>query len=813
MCGDSMRYMSKLTGKAIKTRFGRYMAIFLIVFLSVAFFAGLKVTKTAMTNTCDDFLEAQQMHDYRLISTLGFEDEDVEAFAALEGVAAAEGGKGQDVLLLGDSIDAPYRVIAMPQTMDLPSLKYGSLPTKPHECLMDAHRMSEKDIGSTVRIVSEAEGLSVQEFTITGLVESPVYLGTERGSTSLGNGRLEGYLYVMPEVFSDAVYTELWLRLEERECAYSDEYEALIEAHKPQIEALLSEQATLRYEGLLKDYGIPAEMAARFGLEEPDTYVLTRQENAGYVSFENDTSIISGIANIFPFFFVLIALLVCVTTMTRMVEEDRSQIGTLKALGYGNGVISMRYILYAASAALPGWLIGFVLGTWGLPKVFWFAYSSLYDFAPLKYYLSMSILLGTLLVVLVGVLGSAWVSCRQILSGKPAELIRPKAPRSGGRILLERIRPIWERIPFLQKISIRNMFRYKSRLFLMLIGIGCSCALVVTAFGVRDSMVRIGTEQFTQIQTYHMEAAYAEKNNDTAALVLDEEADIAEWIPVYSHDATLKNDANLSVSTRLLAADTLKGYWSLGANGSPSEMPKEGEILICRKLAQVLNAAQGETVTVELNGETLALRVSGIFDNYLNKVAVISPDTLRNAGLSTASNCALIHLSKGATDTAAKLSKVETITGITELAPLQATADKALDCLNYIIWLIVLFSGALAFTVIFNLTGINLAERRREVATVQVLGFYPKETESYVLRENLLLSGLAAVIGLPLGTLLHSVVMNMIVIDMMAFRQLITPGSYLASFACTILFALIVNIVMKRQIDRINMAEALKAVE
>lgn len=807
-----MGYMFKLTAKSIKDRFGRYLAILLIVLISVAFFSGLKVTRKAMSDTCDGYFAEQCMYDFRLLSSLGFTDEDVEAFSSLAGVGFAEGGSSADVMLYVHEKEAPYKLLSMPESVNMPSLKHGAMPRNKGECLADARFSDEALIGTTVSVVSEADGLTETEFTVVGLVDSPIYLGTERGSTKLGSGRLEGFLYVSPECFSSDVYTEINLTLSESKHAYSDEYDKLVDEKKPQIEALTEERANIRYDAILDEYGIAPEMAEMFGVEKPSTYVLTRQENRGYVSFENDTSIVSGIANIFPFFFVLIALLICVTTMTRMVEEDRSLIGTLKALGYGNGAITMKYLLYGVCAALPGWVIGYFLGTWGLPQVFWFAYSSLYDFAPLSYYFAPPLALGTFLVVIVGILGSIGISCRVALLGKPAVLMRPKPPRSGNRILLERIEPIWRHIPFLGKISIRNMFRYKSRLVLMLLGIGCSCALVVTAFGVRDSMIGIGTSQYTEVQQYRMEVTYSAEDATEAEKVLDGTKEIDEWMPLVALDGEIESDGETS-SLCLLAADSLLGYWDLSQNGEPLAMPKSGEVLLCGKLAEVLRVGVGDPVSLAIDGEEIGLRVGGIFDNYVNRYAVVIPQTLSSEGIDIAPNRAFIKTESDTSALATTLSAEKVITGVADIAPMREAIDDALSCLNYIIWIIVLFSGALAFIIIFNLTSINLAERRREIATVEVLGFMPNETNQYILRENLLLSFLAALLGLPLGAMLHYVVMRMIVIELLSFRMLITPLSYFAAMICTIAFALIVNHFMKRQIRRIKMAESLKAVE
>lgn len=484
-----MKSVIKLTWRSIRTFFGRYMALLLIVALSAGFFAGLKITKNAMTNTCDNFLTEQNFYDYRLLSTLGFTEDDVESFSALSDVDFAEGTYTVDAMMLHDESNRAFKLLAMPDAVNLPSLSAGKLPVNNKECLADDERFDEDDIGTVIRVSEDNDGsvrdqIANDEYTIVGLVDSPLYLNLDRETTSIGSGAVYSFLYLPAENFTSEVYTEINITLSESAPIYSDEYDDLIESHKEEITALCKQLANDRYDELVSDsllaMGLPSDMELsddikamleRGGLFEPETYVLTRNENAGYVSFENDTSIISGVANIFPVFFILIAMLVCMTTMTRMVDEERTQIGVLKAMGFRNSAIMAKYLFYAGSATVIGWVIGFFVCTWGLPKIFWFAYSAIYNFAPISYLFSPSLAIITLAVSLVGILGSAFISCRKELGSVPAKLIRPRAAKNGKRIFLERITPLWKRFPFLRKITLRNMFRYKKRLIMMLVGI------------------------------------------------------------------------------------------------------------------------------------------------------------------------------------------------------------------------------------------------------------------------------------------------------------------------------------------------------
>ena len=794
----------------------RYLAILLIVMLSVGFFSGLKITRDAMAKTGGDYLTEQHFYDYELISTLGFTEDDVQAFSEASDVQAAEGSFHTDALLTTGDTTVPFRLISLPEEINLPSLKAGRLPSEENECLGDAAYFSESDIGSELEVEGDDLPLSETTFTLVGLADSPLYLGIERGASSIGVGTLSGFLYLPEAAFeTDDIYTELYVTLRDARPPYSDAYTERIKDRKSSMKSLLRERADERYEDILEENHLPEEMAAAAGIEKPETYLLTREENTGYVTFENNTSILSGIANIFPLFFILIAMLVCMTTMTRMVQEERTQIGVLKATGFGNGSIIVKYLLYAGSATLTGWVAGFFLGTFGLPQIFWRAYSSMYSFAPLKYLFSPVLAAATLLASMAGILGSTWLSCRNELKSAPAGLLRPSAPQTGKKILLERIPLFWNHLSFLQKVTLRNMFRYKRRLFMMLIGISCCAGLILTAFGVRDS---IGTTHFEEIQHYDLQASYEKGEESDALSELSGLDGIEKALPVLSEYVDVGSMKNVN----LLAAEDLEDlspFWDFhqtpGTDTGEIRLPREGEAIISQKIAQRLDLAAGDSLEMENEDhEKLTVKISGIFTCYVDNFIVLSDKTCEKSFGPFETNSALI-LSDGSDQErlAKDIMALPDIAGVLRLSVTRDSIDSPMSCLDDIIWLIALFSDALAFIVIFNLTNINLAERSREVATVEVLGFYPRETAKYILQENLILSLIGSVIGLPLGTLFHRLVMQMIDLEATAFRVYIAPKSYVSTLICTALFAVFVNFLMRRQVRKIKMAESLKAVE
>ena len=360
------------------------------------------------------------------------------------------------------------------------------------------------------------------------------------------------------------------------------------------------------------------------------------------------------------------------------------------------------------------------------------------------------------------------------------------------------------------------MFLYKRRMVMMLVGIGCCAGLLVTAFGVRDSMIDVGKIQFNQIQKYDIEASYGDDDGDAVENRLNSVDGVDGSLDIRLDYVDLNAKKSMS-SVHLLSFDNpeqITNYWSFLKDGENMELPKKGEVLISPKVAEKLALSAGDAFEIrDADMRTGKVTVAGVFDNQIYDYVILSDETYSELFGEWSSNTALIKTASNAEDVAKQLTEIQGITSVTQLATFERNVTGALDCLNYIIWLIVAFSGALAFIVIFNLTNINIAERRREIATVQVLGFYPKETESYVLKENLILSVIASILGLPLGKLFHMTVMSMVKIDMITFNDNIEPLSYVIAFVLSVLFAVVVNHFMKRQINKVNMAESLKAVE
>ena len=557
-------------------------------------------------------------------------------------------------------------------------------------------------------------------------------------------------------------------------------------------------------------------------IKAPDTYVLDRNTNIGYACFESDSNIVDGIAKVFPIFFFLVAALVCMTTMTRMVDEQRTQIGVLKALGYSNGAVIGKYLFYSGSASFIGCVSGFLFGCWLFPLVIWKAYGMMYDFSSSLYYIINGPLAVTsLLVSLLCSMGATIMSCYAEFREVPAQLIRPKSPKDGKRILLERITFLWKKISFLYKVSFRNIFRYKKRFFMMVLGISGCTALLLTGLGVRDSIKNVVDFQYDEIQVYDYSVVFDKEMGTWRQDHFQKEA--ADYVDdmIFVHEGTADLlTGKTAKSVNLVASDNehFDQFVKLhNPDGTKLNYPSAGQAVICRKLADEYDLAVGDKITLrDENMKKMELTVSGVCQNFVYNYVYVSPQTCQDQwGYRPEIKSALVNAKDGM-DVYASSSKVLNMDHVATVSvnnDLRVRVSNMMKSLDYVILLVCLSAGALAFIVLYNLTNINITERIREIATIKVLGFYPKETSAYVFRENFFLTGISAVVGLLLGKWLHAFVMEQIKVDMLSFDVRITAVSYVLAVVLTFVFAAVVNLAMYYKLEKISMTESLKSIE
>ena len=996
--------MKKTTLREIRESLGRYLAIMAIVALGVGLFAGLKITKTVMVGSADAFWQAQQLYDYRLVSTLGFEEEDVQALAQKADVRAVQGAMEADVLYTDEQgNDKVLKAHSILENINMLETVAGRLPESDTECVVDDHLYGEEVIGSKIVLSGDndqddLDSFRYTEYTIVGTVRSPLYVQFERGTTSLGNGSVSGFVYLLPEGFATDYYTDIYVKFEEDAQVYSDEYDAYMDEREAQWETYCEEQGERRYQSIMTEaeeeladaeqeladekaeaeveladakqeltdaekeiadgekkledgeqeladnkeviaqkereladaraaleaqeaelasqeealagmmqgqaagmqYQMPADMArqqleagkaqieegeaelrkargqirdageeieesrqeladarqevedgwqeyndakAEFDekiadaeqkladaraeiadIEKPDTYVLGRETNTGYVCFESDSSIVEGIANVFPVFFFLVAALVCMTTMNRMVEEQRTQIGVLKALGYGEARIMGKYLFYSGSAAFTGCVAGYLAGIRLFPLVIWQAYGVMYRFGGIVYAFDWATAVLCLAVSLLCSMGTTWASCRHELREVAAELMRPKSPKAGKRIFLEWIPFIWNRMKFLHKVSVRNIIRYKRRFLMMVIGISGCTALLLTGFAIRDSVTTVADRQFEEIQTYAVGVTLKDGVTKEDLSLLEE---LDQIVADNGGDYGLAVETSMDLETadgiksaKLIAAaepESFGAYFDLHTPaGEPIAYPQAREVVICNKLSERYRIRAGDTITLfNEDREELQAVVSGVCENYIYNYVYVNEETYRKATGETGYQSVYVNLPAEADvyGVGASLMKAEHVTAVAVNRDMLLRVSRMMTSMNYIVFVIIACAGALAFIVLYNLNNINITERIREIATIKVLGFYKKETATYVFRENTVLTGIGCAVGLVLGRLLHIYVMHEVDIDMMSFDVHVEPVSYLLSILLTFVFTWLINRIMSGKLDKINMAESLKSVD
>lgn len=554
-------------------------------------------------------------------------------------------------------------------------------------------------------------------------------------------------------------------------------------------------------------------------MQDVDYFILDRNTNIGYGSLDSASDIVQGVSRVFPAFFLLVAALVCITTMTRMIDEERTQIGTLKALGYSNGAIIRKYLIYAGSGAVIGCGLGVTVGSVVFPSILWQAYKIMLYITDGIVFRFNLILCGVVVSAYTAVmLFVTWYCCRKALREEPAELIRPKAPDVGKKILLERL-PFWNRISFLNKVTIRNIFRYRQRLAMMMVGIGGCTALLVTGFGLRDSIVNVVDYQFEEVTVYDLQVYFAEAQASGDQYKFKGEIqNLAEEIFFYHQESIDIEAENQTKKLYLMAGDSgMQKLIDFHKDAEKLSMPGVNEVMLSVGIAEAMGIDLGDQIILRnADMKQLDLTVSGIYDNHVENYAIVIPETIEAQwGMLPEEQMALIKVAEGQNPDQL-IAKIMGMDGVMNVSVSEDMADMVgsmMDALDLVVWVIVFCAGLLAAIVLYNLTNINITERIREIATIKVLGFNSGETGAYVFKENLSLTAIGSLVGLLMGYFLLLFVMSQIKIDMVWFKALVMPVSYVISIVLTMLAACIVDFIFYFKLEKINMAEALKSVE
>lgn len=587
-----------------------------------------------------------------------------------------------------------------------------------------------------------------------------------------------------------------------------------------------SSSAEVEEQLLDAEYQIRDAEAAIADIETPSWYVLTREANVAYVSFESNAEKVANIARVFPFFFFLVALLVTLTTMTRMVEEQRTQIGTLKALGYSRGAIILKYMLYAGIAGVLGSAVGLAIGLCLFPAVIWNAYSIMYTLPDLIFRLNPQYALVSSLALILCAQGATLMACLSSLREQPALLMRPRAPKAGKRIFLEKIPFVWRRLKFTHKVTARNLIRYKKRFFMTVIGVAGCTALLLTGLGLRDSINDIVGKQFDELWLYNATVVLrhdGDDQNDFRVQRLLEGEDFESTLAVHSEAGHAQTDSYRGETTLFIPReqDRLTDFIVLRerVGHEPVAFDDEDAVVITEKLSLRLGAGAGDIIEVEnADGERAEVTVTGVTENYVQSFVYMTAHAYQSAFGDEPEYTSVLTVTTAETDEqrddlATRLLSASNIAGVQFTATTQESFEEMLQSINTIVAVIIVSAAALALVVLYNLTNINIAEREKELATIKVLGFTRQEVAAYIFRETNILAFFGTLCGLVLGIYLHAFVVQTAEVDMVMFGREIAPISYVLSAVLTMAFALLINLVMRRSLARINMVESLKAPE
>ena len=975
--------------KSINRTKRRFFSILIMAFLGVGFFSGLVATSPDMLDSLDRYADSSNLYDINILSTLGLTDDDIISIQGVEGVDKVYGTQSKDSLVKIDDQESICKVIEFNENINSPVVIAGRNIENENECLLDPAIVrtgegAESFIGKKIFLKNEDMDsednpiFTVKEFEIVGIAETPVYISSERGNTTLGNGTVSFYIFTQDNVINMDYYTGLYVTVKGAKATVtnSDEYlklvnsviakienitetrenaryqslvddatkkindaqkefddkklevdtelkdaesqikkaEKQINSSEKQIEAAESElalhqkQATEQFEALANQIALaeqqleestidPAikemqkqeierqkvelerakqESSAKFEeaqaeiasnkteirkgknelsknkeefeskkqeaedklneaqakiddakeeinkIEKCKWYIQNRLDNSGYNNIFDAIKTMSNIARLFPAIFYLVAVLISLTSMTRMIEEERIEIGTLKALGYTNMQIISKYIIYSLLACIIGGVLGMTVGLYLLPTIVWSLYSMIYNMP--HFYCTYRFGIGLIGIILAFICigGATLLVARKELKQMPSVLMRPKPPKNGKKILLEKISFIWKRFNFSHKVTARNIFRYKKRAIMTVVGIAGCTGLMLTGFGIRDSVDDIPSAQFNGIFKYDTSITLSNTNglSDIEEYLKNNES-IENFVEVCATTGELSKEST-SCNVTVFVPDSLDNYNSVYnlidyQTEEAISISNEG-IIITDKAAEMLGVTVGDEITF-IDGDDVQyqFKIENIAKNHVGHYVYMSKEIYENNFKPYKTDIVYLN-TKNISDEAQNeilknILNMDGVASVSSINALMQSVSDMLNTMNYVVVVLIVASAMLDFVVLYNLANINIAERQREIATLKVLGFHDNEVDNYINKENIIFTVLGIALGLILGTFLTSAIIGSIEIDVLKFMRNIKPISYVYSAVITLLFSFIVNFIIHFVLKKIDMIESLKSVE
>lgn len=807
----------------IKDNYKRFLSLICMAFLGVGFYAGIQSSSPDMLKTLDNFYDENNVYDISVISNVGLTEDDLLKLSKIKNVELAINIQEKDTYLEIEENNYVVKLIEYNSQMNNVYIKEGRLPKNNNEVSVDNALLENNNLKLGDNITIDGK-----KYSIVGNVISPLYFSAERPNSNLGSGKVDYYIYVYNGSLDLEAYSNIYITVKgaKKHLTNSDSYKKLINNVKKDIDLIKDKQQDIRYDELYSDIIETSEM---YGISideskfiKPKWYIYDRLDNTSYKELINASDNLKKIGNIFPIIFFAISVLVSLISMMRMIEEDRVENGTLKSLGYNSFHITLKYVIYSLLATTIGSSVGAIFGSYMIPNVIWNIYKKIFFIPKFIYLLKSDYNALGLWICILCICGTSVIVCIKNLREVPANLMRPKAPKSGKKILLERINFIWKKLKFSDKITIRNIFRYKSRVITTILGIAGCTALILAGFGLKDSIKDVIDFQFNNIIKYDKMLMTNESINqiDIEKELLNDDK-VENYTNVNTQNIkVLFNDEEHEVT--MITPDDFKSISKsislidLKTNNIIDNI-SDNSCIISEKTAKLLDIDVGDKISLlDNDNNKYDIKVSYIIKNYINQYLYINKNTYNNLFNNYKINSILISLKeedKNSKDFDKKYISNGYALTIVDIDDIKSSMSDMLSSIDSIVAILIIAAASLAFVVLYNLSNINISERKREIATLKVLGFYQSEVDKYINRETVLLTILGIVIGLLFGSYLSHFIISTCEPDYIMFDRHVYTLSYFYSLFITVIFTIIVTIVTHFNLKKINMVTSLKNVE
>lgn len=819
------RILWKNAFQSITDSWGRFISIFLLMAVSAFTFIGLKMAGPDMRSTATNFYRQQQLADLTITSNVGLDQQDRQTILHTKGLKKADFGYFQDSTV--NHSKTALRVFSQTNGISKYQLVKGHFPHNDHQIAISFLLANRYHLGQTITL-NQHSVLKNQRFKVVGFVRSSEYVDrSDFGHTNIGTGQLNGYAVVPKSAFN----SQQWMiaRLTFKRTAklnpYANAYQNYVDKQKDRLQKQLNLNRTSKFAYLQQAAQVQSTANLPTRADKIAYTINDRSQIPGYEIYHSNVQRIDILANIFPVFMFFVAALVCLTTMTRFVEEERTNIGTLKSLGYSNLDVSQKFIVYSLLSSLLGVCFGAIFGYLFLPKMIFNAYganSTLNGFKP--QFNGIWLLVAAMVAVICTTLSALWTLSRN-LKDCPARLLLPKAPKSGSRILLERIKPIWNRLSFKYKITARNLFRYKPRMLMTIIGVAGCTGLLVMGFGISDSLKGISQQQYGHIIRYDLVVQQKDRATSAQSAHLNRLLDsksVRCHAPIYWGQLNRQLGADHSQQNINLIvpqnSHDFNDYLRLQNRSTkrPIKLTNDG-VVISEKLARLTDSHVGGQIKLkDSNGHWHSFKVAGISEMYMGHFLIMNQHAYRHYFKRPfTTNAQLVTLKdKGQLQSFSKQAMAtHAVLGINQNVNNQRTIDNTMDSMNKVMVILIGLATLLAIVVIYNLTTINVLERMRELSTIKVLGFFDGEVTMYIYRETIILSILGIVFGYFIGAWLH----HFIITTLPPINAMFDPNLYLSNFVVSALIPALITfllaLVVHRRIKRVDMLAALQSVD